>query len=129
MNVNRVIIGIGSNIEPQKNISRALKLLAERQHLLKTASCKKTAPIGFTDQPDFVNTAVLVETSLEKGAFKSELTYIEDILGRVRTADKFGPRTIDLDIVVWNGQVMDDDYFTRDFLRSAVDEIAGGTPV
>ena len=127
MKVNRTIIGIGSNIEPEKNISKALKLLADKHHLLKTASFKKTAPIGFADQPDFINSAALVETTFEKDTFKKELKHIENILGRIRTSNKFGPRTIDLDIVVWNGKVVDDDYYTRDFLRSTVDEISGNS--
>ena len=49
---------------------------------------------------------------------------IEDKMGRDRTAPKFGPRNIDLDIVVWNGEIVDDDYYTRDFLQKSVREIS-----
>jgi 7,8-dihydro-6-hydroxymethylpterin-pyrophosphokinase len=45
-------------------------------------------------------------------------------MGRDRTAPKFGPRNIDLDIVVWNGEIVDNDYYTRDFLQKSVDEIS-----
>lgn len=123
MIMNRVIVAIGSNIHPEKNIPEALKILGAKYHLLKTASLRKTLPIGFTDQPDFMNSASLVETLLDKDAFNRELKHIEALLGRVRTSNKFGPRTIDLDIVVWNGEIVDDDFYTRDFLKEAVEEI------
>jgi len=44
-------------------------------------------------------------------------------MGRDRTVAKFGPRCIDLDIAVWNGEIVDKDYYTRDFLKKSVDEI------
>lgn len=121
--MSSVVIGIGSNIDPEKNIVQALELLAKEHRLVSTAKRFVTAPIGFLDQPDFINTAALFETSLEKDAFTVTLKKIEDMLGRVRTSNKYGSRTIDLDIVVWNGQIVDDDYFSRDFLKNAVDEL------
>jgi 2-amino-4-hydroxy-6-hydroxymethyldihydropteridine diphosphokinase len=121
--VNHVIIGIGSNIDPEKNIVRALDLLAQENRLVSTAKRRITAPIGFPKQPDFINTAALFETAFGKDAFTSRLKKIEDALGRVRTENKYGPRTIDLDIVVWNGRIVDDDYFSRDFLKKAIDEL------
>jgi 7,8-dihydro-6-hydroxymethylpterin-pyrophosphokinase len=44
-------------------------------------------------------------------------------MGRDRTGPKFGPRCIDLDIVVWNGEIVDEDYYTRDFLQKSVAEL------
>jgi len=51
------------------------------------------------------------------------LKKIEDALGRDRSGPAFGPRTMDLDIVVWNDKIVDDDYHTRDFLRNSVDAL------
>jgi 2-amino-4-hydroxy-6-hydroxymethyldihydropteridine diphosphokinase len=51
------------------------------------------------------------------------LRQIENQLGRDRSKPKFSSRTIDLDIVVWNGNITDEDYYTRDFLRNSVNEV------
>ena len=64
-----------------------------------------------------------METELEQQSLKKELKQIEDILGRDRSLPKFGPRTIDLDILIWNKKVVDKDYYERDFLRKGVEEI------
>ena len=48
---------------------------------------------------------------------------VENELGRVRTANKYGPRTIDLDIVIWDGKIVNQDLIERDFLKTAVSEV------
>ena len=121
--MNRAVIGAGSNMDPENNIAAAKKILAAEQQLLKFSNFIKTKPIGFKNQPDFLNGAFLIETELDQSALKAYLKEVEDRLGRVRTENKFGPRTIDLDIAVWNGEVVDEDYYTRDFLRKAVEEL------
>ena len=83
----------------------------------------KTKPVGIIKQSDFINGAVKIETRMERDELKIFLKGIEDRLGRDRSAPKFGPRTIDLDIVVWNGKIIDDDYYSREFLRKSVDEV------
>ncbi len=62
-------------------------------------------------------------TELGIESLKQELKSIEDLMGRDRSKPKFGPRTIDLDILIWNGKVIDKDYYDRDFLRKGVEEI------
>jgi 2-amino-4-hydroxy-6-hydroxymethyldihydropteridine diphosphokinase len=121
--MNRTIIGIGSNIDPVTNIKRALVYLADDHRLIKSSTLTVTRPIGFSDQPDFVNGAALLDTEMDADRFTQYLKCIEERLGRIRTANKNGPRTIDLDIVIWNGTVVDNDFYTRDFLRNAVEEI------
>ncbi|MBN1306491.1 MAG: 2-amino-4-hydroxy-6-hydroxymethyldihydropteridine diphosphokinase [Chitinispirillaceae bacterium] len=121
--MNRVLIGIGSNIDPYRHIERALDSLAQEHRLIRSSSLIVTAPIGFAAQPDFVNGAALIETDLDIDRFTGALKALERRLGRVKTENNYGPRTIDLDVVVWNGTVVDDDYYTRDFLRKAIDEI------
>ena len=117
------IIGIGSNIDPEQNIAAALFFLRQEQELVSVSSLVKTAPIGIPDQPDFLNGAAKILTMMEIDDFKSYLIDIEDRLKRDRTTPKFGPRTIDLDIVIWEDEIIDPDYYSRDFLKTAVDEI------
>ncbi|MCT4603494.1 MAG: 2-amino-4-hydroxy-6-hydroxymethyldihydropteridine diphosphokinase [Marinifilum sp.] len=121
--MNLCIIGIGSNINPEANIRRMLCLLSKDHRVGRHSSWVKTAPIGITDQDDFVNGAVRVETQHDIDEFKNYLKNLEDKMGRDRTLPKFGPRVIDLDIVVWNGEIVDEDYYTRDFLRNSVDQL------
>jgi 2-amino-4-hydroxy-6-hydroxymethyldihydropteridine diphosphokinase len=121
--MNTVIVGVGSNIQPDSTIKQARTILSHEHQVIKESAFVATAPIGFTDQPDFVNGAFFVETDMDLPGFENYLKEVENRLGRVRTGNKFGPRTIDLDIIVWNGRVVSDDYATRDFVKKAVDEL------
>lgn len=121
-----VILGIGSNINAETNISKMLEILGKEVEILKVSSWLKTKPIGIEDQPDFTNGAVKIQTSLNREGLNRLLKNIEDRLGRDRSAPKFGPRSIDLDIVVWNGEIVDEDYYTRDFLQKSVQEVTSG---
>jgi 2-amino-4-hydroxy-6-hydroxymethyldihydropteridine diphosphokinase len=118
------IIGIGSNINPEKNIAEALKILGKENELSRVSRLIKTAPIGIQDQPDYLNGAARVLTDKEKNNFRNYLKEVEDRLKRDRSAQKNGPRSIDLDIVVWDGEIIDQDYYKRDFLKKVVDEIS-----
>ena len=120
---HEVVIGLGSNIDPEANLEQAVQELKSRFKVSKRSQWTQTKPIGIQDQPDFYNGALLMETELEQQSLKKELKRIEDILGRDRNLSKFGPRTIDLDILIWNKKVVDEDYYERDFLRKAVEEI------
>lgn len=121
--MNTVIVGIGSNIEAEKNIPQMLEILKTKVTVLQVSSFLKTNPIGIIDQPDFTNGAVKIKSDLNRKNLNKLLKGIEDELGRDRTNPKFGPRCIDLDIAVWNGEIVDDDYYTRDFLQKSVDEL------
>ena len=120
---HEVVIGLGSNIDPEANLEQAVQELKSRFKVSKRSQWTRTKPIGIQDQPDFYNGALLMETELEQQSLKKELKLIEDILGRDRSLPKFGPRTIDLDILIWNKKVVDEDYYERDFLRKGVEEI------
>ncbi|RKD92350.1 2-amino-4-hydroxy-6-hydroxymethyldihydropteridine diphosphokinase [Mangrovibacterium diazotrophicum] len=121
--MNSAIISIGSNIDPEQNIAKMLALMEKDCRVLMVSELVRTKPIGIEDQPDFVNGAALVETELTQVDFKQYLKSVEDALGRDRSLPKFGPRTMDLDIVVWNGEIVDEDYYTRDFLRDAAESL------
>jgi 2-amino-4-hydroxy-6-hydroxymethyldihydropteridine diphosphokinase len=117
--VNRAVVGIGSNIEPQRYIDMAIAMLAAEHRLLRESRYVRTKAIGRPQSPDYLNGAALVGTTLEREAFIESLHVIEERLGRKRTEDRYADRTIDLDLVAWNGQVLDPDLGTRDFLRNA----------
>lgn len=120
---NECIVGIGSNINPEENVEAALTILKQEVDVSGIAAWVKTAPIGITSQNDFINGAVKVHTSMPRQEFKNYLKNLENRLGRDRSCSKFGPRVIDLDIIVWNNEIIDNDYYTRDFVRKSVDEL------
>lgn len=118
--MNTAIIGLGSNIEPEKNIEQARRLLCGRFTVKKESEFIETEPVGYQDQDNFINGAVLIETDLTLNQLTSELKHLEKQLGRQKSPFRFGPRTIDLDIVVFNSQIIDQDFYSRDFLKSSV---------
>ena len=120
---NTAIIGIGSNINAEKNIPKILKILKTKVTVLKVSAFLKTKPIGILNQPDFTNGAVKIQTNIEFEKLNKLLKKIEDQLGRIRTGPKSGSRCIDLDIIVWNNKIIDKDYYTRDFLQKSVSEL------
>ena len=122
--MNTVVIGIGSNIQAETNISKMLEILKMHVEVLKVSAMIKTKPVGIKDQPDYTNGAVKIRTSIDNENLNQLLKKIEDQLGRDRTVPKFGPRCIDLDIITWNGEIVDKDYYSRDFLQKSVDELA-----
>ncbi len=124
--MNNCILGIGSNINPTENIRKMLCLLSKDHLVKKHSKWIKTKPIGITNQDDFINGAVKVKTQHCREEFILYLKRLEDKMGRDRSQAKFGPRVIDLDIVVWNDEIVDEDYYSRDFLKKSVDELLVG---
>jgi 2-amino-4-hydroxy-6-hydroxymethyldihydropteridine diphosphokinase len=123
MNDNQAIIGLGSNINPEKNIPQALRLLREQFIIEKQSAFVRTKPVGDANQDDFLNGCVLIRTGLGKKDLTARLKEIEQALGRAKTADKYRPRVIDLDVLVFNGKVEDTDVFKRDFIKQGILEI------
>ncbi len=98
---------LGSNIRPAVHLPQALTQLEQRVRVFAVSRVWQTPPVG-TDGPPFYNAAVGVLTDLPPEAFKRRvLRPIEAQLGRVRTGDKFAPRTIDIDLVVYASEVLD----------------------
>lgn len=121
--MNKAIIFIGSNIEADKNIKKALDILEVENVVIKHSEFIKTKPIGDIEQDDFTNGAVLIRTYHTLEGLVTYLKLLEDRLGRDRTRDKYGPREIDLDVVEWNGIIVDKDYYERDFMKKLVDQL------
>lgn len=121
--MNDCIIGIGSNIEADIHIPEMLSLLALDVELVQVSQLVQTKPIGITEQADYTNGAVRIRTEMSLETLSSFLKQLEDRLGRDRSQQKFGPRSIDLDILIWNNTIVDPDYYTRDFLRKSAAEL------
>ena len=106
--MNRIFVVLGSNIDKGKNLPLAVRFLSKMCHVAAVSSVYETVPVGPSDQPNYFNAAVLVETKMSPIEFKEEvLSKIERRLQRQRTADKNAPRTIDADIVLFNDEVLD----------------------
>lgn len=121
--MNQAILAVGSNIEPQAHIQQALAILRQEQVFLEQSTFTETSPRGFIQQANFSNGAFSIETHLDKAELKQYLKQVEARLGRVRTENKNGPRTIDLDVIVFNGTIVDTDFYYYDFVRKAVTEL------
>ncbi|ELY3466337.1 2-amino-4-hydroxy-6-hydroxymethyldihydropteridine diphosphokinase [Cronobacter universalis] len=97
-------IALGSNLaEPLTQVNNALAALARipRSRIVATSSFYRTPPLGPQDQPDYLNAAVALETTLSAEALLDNTQRIELEQGRVRKAERWGPRTLDLDIMLF----------------------------
>jgi 2-amino-4-hydroxy-6-hydroxymethyldihydropteridine diphosphokinase len=114
---------LGSNIDPKENINKAINRLLKECTLIKTSRIWETEAIG-SNGPDFLNVATMVETPLLENDLKNlVLRKIEKDLGRVRTEDKNAPRPIDLDIIIFDEQIVDKDLWQRSFIASPISDL------
>jgi 2-amino-4-hydroxy-6-hydroxymethyldihydropteridine diphosphokinase len=105
--VTRVHIGLGSNLGNREAALRgALELLGD--DVVAVSSFRETDPVGYLDQPRFLNAAAALETGLEPRALLDRLLEVERELGRTRDGPRFGPRTIDLDLLLYGDLVIDE---------------------
>lgn len=117
------IVAVGSNIDAKMHIEQAFEQLKILDSQINCATLLTTKPVGFIAQADFTNTAFSFTCTLNATDLKAYLKSIEMQLGRVRTENKNGPRTIDLDIVRIDNKIVDDDYYKYDFVKKSVDEL------
>ena len=104
--MNNVVIALGSNIEKEVNLPLAVQLLREMCTVTAVSPVYETVPVGLLTQPNFLNTAVSIQTELSATEIKQgPIHTIETKLKRVRTEDPNAPRTIDADIVLFNDEV------------------------
>ena len=108
--MTRAVVALGSNIEdPEAQVNRGFEELASlpATELVARSKLYRTAPVGFVDQPDFVNACALIETALGPRQLLDALLGIEKRHGRVREIPN-GPRTLDLDIVLYGEARVDE---------------------
>ncbi len=104
---HQVCLLLGSNISPEAYLPQAVLLLQKEMTVLQASQVWETPSIG-SGGPNFLNAALTALTPLEVEALKETLLRpLEASLGRVRSADKNAPRTIDLDIILFDGQLID----------------------
>lgn len=114
------VISIGSNIDPETHIVKALTKLRERTAVLAVSRVYETPPVGAAGTPPFLNMAVLVRTEHDSNALRTNvLRPLEAELGRVRTADPNAPRTIDLDPVLYATEGGDVTWYDSEALQFA----------
>lgn len=102
----RMFVSLGSNVDPQQNLGRAIAELRRRFPVAATSSVYRTTPVGDPDQPDFWNLAAELECDLAPDEVQRQLRTIENLLGRRRDPQRpYGPRTVDLDLVLVPGLV------------------------
>jgi dihydroneopterin aldolase/2-amino-4-hydroxy-6-hydroxymethyldihydropteridine diphosphokinase len=102
-------IGVGSNIEPEENILKAVSLLLRHVVITGISTFYRTKPLDRPDQPQFYNGVVRIDTGIGVKDLKYHIIKkIEKDLGRRRSGDKCAPRTIDLDILIFDSLVVHD---------------------
>ncbi len=122
-NQHTVLISLGSNINPEKHLPAAVKLLAEIVDGLQVSSTWESPAVGSIG-PNYLNNAVLFRTGLSLEKVRSHLiTPIENQLGRVRSGDKYMDRTIDLDVLIYDQNVVDPDLWSQAHLAVPTSEL------
>jgi 2-amino-4-hydroxy-6-hydroxymethyldihydropteridine diphosphokinase len=120
---HQAYLSLGSNIEPESNLVRALELLQNYGRLEKISNAWESESVG-AEGPNYLNACVLLVTPLRQTELKAQaLLPIEIKLGRRRSANKFAPRTIDIDIVIFDGKSCDDKYWEQAFVVVPLAEI------
>ena len=107
--MNLAYVALGANLgDPASTVRAAFGALANlpESRVVHCSSLYRTAPVGLTDQPEFVNAVAALETTLAPESLLDALLDIESRFGRIR-AEKNGPRTLDLDLLLYNDQTLD----------------------
>lgn len=121
--IHQVCLLLGSNIDAEQNIPLAIELLKHELTILKASSVWESAS-AYCCYADFLNMAVLVTTHLAAWQLKEQvLRPLEARMGRVRTSDKNAPRPIDIDIILFDGQLIDPDLGQHAYLAMPVAEL------
>jgi 2-amino-4-hydroxy-6-hydroxymethyldihydropteridine diphosphokinase len=106
-----VYVGVGSNLNgPLSQVKRAVHSLASQPQFefLSTATAVESAPVGLLDQPHFVNSVVAFLTQCSLTEVHNILKKIETDMGKTPPKERFGPRVIDLDVLIYGSQVSHD---------------------
>jgi len=128
-------VGLGSNLDgPIAQLSTARSALQQlpQTALLRCSSCYLTRPLGPTEQPDFINAVAELETALAPSTLLASLLDIETRQGRIRGETRWGPRTLDLDLLLYDDEKVNEEKLTiphpemirRNFVLAPLVEIA-----
>jgi 2-amino-4-hydroxy-6-hydroxymethyldihydropteridine diphosphokinase len=107
----RAYVGLGSNMgDRERMLWSAIHMLTfnPEVEVVAVSSFRETDPVGLEEQPRFLNAAAAVDTELEPRALLDLLLSIERELGRTRAGPRFGPRTIDLDLLLYDDEIVEE---------------------
>ncbi len=122
--LHSVYLSIGSNIEPELNLPRAIDMLSKYGQVEAVSEAWESHAVG-SNGPNFLNASVLLRTDMEPSELKQRLVRpIEDALGRVRTTDKNAPRPIDVDVMMVDGEAFNEDRWDNAFVLLPIAELA-----
>jgi len=109
-------LNLGSNIQPETNLPKAVKLLSEHGEILQTSRVWESEPIGTTGN-NYLNVCIKFKTKLERKILKENNLYaIEEQLGRKHRHDKYAPRTMDIDIILFDDKSINDQCWLLPFV-------------
>lgn len=121
--MHQAYLSLGSNIQPEINLQRAIDLLSKSGNILKLSSAWESEAVG-SDGPNYLNACVLFTTPTIRVEFKEKVIHpIEAKLGRQRSEDKYAPRTIDIDLILFDDQSCNDKFWTLAFVVIPLAEI------
>ena len=109
--MTRAYVGLGANLGDRKRtLLAAVDALAAEPgvELVAVSTLRDTEPVGVGEQPRFLNGAVAVETALSAGGLLERLLALEQRFGRIRVSGEHGPRTLDLDLLLFGDSVIDE---------------------
>ena len=105
--MTRAYVGLGANLgDREATMRRAIDLLGDE--VVAVSTFRETDPVGYEDQPRFLNAAVALETALTSRELLDRLLAVERELGRTRDGPRYGPRTIDLDLLMYGEEIVDE---------------------
>lgn len=120
---HHVCLLLGSNIQPERNLPRGVAELQRHLRVFRVSSAWQSAAVG-SPGPDFLNCALLASTPLSADVLKTEvLRPLEAQLGRIRSTDKNAPRTIDIDIILFDGALLEPALWERAHVAVPVAEL------
>ena len=138
--MTRAFVGLGANLGDRERMLRAAvdALAAEEGiEVISVSTLRETEPVGVGEQPRFLNGAAELETTLTARELLDRLLAVEQRFGRVRNPGEHGPRTLDLDLLLYGGEVIDEPGLTvphprlheRRFVLEPLAELAPGLVV
>ena len=120
---HKVYLNLGSNIRPEINIVSAIKILSEYGEVREVSGAWESRSVG-APAPNYLNACLLFLSTLNKADLKQQVAYpIEARLGRVRSEDKYIPRTMDIDIILFDDQLQKDSFWNDAFVVIPLAEI------
>lgn len=121
--MHRVIFNLGSNLQAELNLPKAIDLLREYGQVTAVSSVWESESVGY-EGPNFLNACILFLTELESASLKGRIIRpIEAKLGRIRGADKNAPRPIDIDIVLFDDKPFNTEYWNYAFVAVPLAEL------